>query len=84
MIVSLLESNVDVPELVQTNAKYCIRGQQNPDKYTLAISCYALYKMNWYSEANKMLTKLLAVSEQQSNMIWWQTNGKQIFSKDIK
>lgn len=73
-----MESQIEIPELVQTNAKYCIKGQQNPDKYTLAISCYALFKMNWFSEANKMLTKLLAVAEQQNNMLWWKSKGRKI------
>lgn len=74
-----MESDIDIPELILTNAKYCIKAQQNPDKYTLAISCYALFKMRWLSEANRMLTKLLAIAEQQRNMLWWKSKGKFLY-----
>lgn len=59
-----------------TNAKYCIRSYHNPDKYTLAINCYALFKINWTSEANRLLNKLLALSNQQQHMLWWANKGK--------
>jgi hypothetical protein len=71
VMISLLDGNVDVPESVTTNAKYCIRGHYHLDKYTLAISSYALLKINWYSEATRMLKKLFQISNQKDNMLWW-------------
>ncbi|XP_044745841.1 pregnancy zone protein-like [Coccinella septempunctata] len=71
VMISLLDSGIDIPKNVFENAKYCIRGYSDPDKYTLAISCYALYKMKWYDEANKVLKRLLNVASKQNNMIWW-------------
>lgn len=58
-MISLLEANIDVPESVTTNAKFCIRGHHAPDKYTLAISAYALFMVRWDSEAVKYLDKLI-------------------------
>ncbi|KAJ8978717.1 hypothetical protein NQ317_015965 [Molorchus minor] len=49
VLISLMEADISIPKSVQTNAKYCIRSQHNPDKYTLAISCYALFKVNFYT-----------------------------------
>lgn len=75
VMISLLDGNVDVPESVTTNAKYCIRGHYHLDKYTLAISSYALLKINWYSEATRMLKKLFQISNQKDNMLWWTNRG---------
>ncbi|XP_063921503.1 pregnancy zone protein-like isoform X2 [Zophobas morio] len=71
VMVSLLNANIRIPDAVQTNAKYCIRGHYNLDTYTLAISSYALFKINWYSEANRMLKKLIQISNKKGNMMWW-------------
>nr|XP_008195453.1 PREDICTED: pregnancy zone protein [Tribolium castaneum] len=71
VIISLLDGNIDVPEAVKTNAKYCIRGYYDLDRYTLAISSYALLKINWFSEAERMLKKLFQVSSHKDNMMWW-------------
>ncbi|KAJ8928546.1 hypothetical protein NQ314_018884 [Rhamnusium bicolor] len=84
VIISLMEANIQVPKTVQTNAKYCIRSQNNPDKYALALSCYALYKVNWHSEANRMLHRLLAVSGQQQNMLWWSNKDNTSAATDIE
>lgn len=58
-MISLLEAHIDVPESVNTNAKFCIRGHHAPDKYTLAINAYALFMVGWESEAVKYLDKLI-------------------------
>ncbi|CAG9820997.1 unnamed protein product [Phaedon cochleariae] len=84
VILSLLESNIEVPELVITNAKYCLRGQHNPDKYSMAITCYAMFKMEWYHEANKVLDKLIAVADQQHNMMWWSIKRNTSTASDIE
>ncbi|KAG5869784.1 hypothetical protein JTB14_022629 [Gonioctena quinquepunctata] len=84
VILSLLEVGIEVPKLVQTNAKYCIRSLHNPDKYSLAVSCYAMFKLKWYHEADKMLRKLLAVADQQQNMLWWSQKGNTSVASDIE
>ncbi|XP_057663617.1 pregnancy zone protein-like isoform X1 [Diorhabda carinulata] len=75
VILSLTEVNIYIPENVKVNSMFCIRSQVNPDKYSLALNCYAMFRLNWNSEANKLLKKLLAVSEQQQNMLWWSNKG---------
>lgn len=59
MLISLLEAGIKVPEDVRTNAKYCIRGYHSPDKYTLAISAYTLFLVDWQMEAEKYLDKII-------------------------
>lgn len=59
VLISLLESGIELPEDVSTNAKFCIRGLHTPDKYTLAISTYALFLVKWETEATKYLDKLI-------------------------
>ncbi|CAH0550920.1 unnamed protein product [Brassicogethes aeneus] len=71
VMLTLEEANVNIPSDVKKNAKYCIRSLENPDKYSLAISCYALFKVNWFSEASRMLKRLMLMSNQQQNLIWW-------------
>nr|CAH7731884.1 unnamed protein product [Callosobruchus chinensis] len=83
VILSLLEANIEVPKQIQTNVKYCIRSQHNPDKYSLAIICYALFKLNWNAEANRFLKRLIAVSEQQDNLLWW-TNKDNSTATDVE
>ncbi|XP_031329285.1 pregnancy zone protein-like isoform X2 [Photinus pyralis] len=75
VIISLLESGIELSEKVKTNAKYCIRGHFSPDKYTLAISTYALSLIGWESEAKRCLSKLLQVATQQDNLVWWSSSG---------
>ncbi|KAK5647506.1 hypothetical protein RI129_002398 [Pyrocoelia pectoralis] len=75
VIISLLESGIEVNEKVKTNAKYCIRGHFSPDKYTLAISTYALSLIGWETEAKRCLNKLLQVATEKDNLLWWSTSG---------
>ncbi|GJQ65969.1 hypothetical protein Trydic_g4064 [Trypoxylus dichotomus] len=71
VLISLLESNTDLNETIRTNAKYCIRGLHQPDKYTLAISAYALYLVEWYSNADRSLEKLLQLATKEGDLLWW-------------
>ncbi|XP_044265167.1 alpha-2-macroglobulin-like isoform X2 [Tribolium madens] len=85
VIISLLDGDIQIPENVKTNAKYCIRGYYDLDRYTLAISSYALLKINWFSEAERMLKKLFQVANHKDNMMWWtnrEVNGSE--SSDIE
>lgn len=84
VIISLMDSGITIPKNVIENAKYCIRGYSDPDKYTLAISCYALFKMKWYDEANKVLRRLLNVASKQNNMLWWSMKDSGTTATDIE
>lgn len=75
VIISLLESNIGLSNSLKTNAKYCIKGNHQPDKYTLAISTYALYLLNSHEEATKSLERLLHVATKNGNSMWWSTPG---------
>ncbi|KAJ8911706.1 hypothetical protein NQ315_013168, partial [Exocentrus adspersus] len=84
VMISLVEADIDIPKHVQTNAKYCIRSHHNADKYTLAISCYALFKIHWIQEASRLLNKLLALATQQQNMMWWTNKENSTLAMDIE
>lgn len=75
VLISLLETNANINETIRVNAKYCIRGFHQPDKYTLAISTYALYLVEWYSQADRSLRKLLEVATKEGNLLWWSQPG---------
>ncbi|KAF5301333.1 hypothetical protein FQA39_LY10731 [Lamprigera yunnana] len=75
VMISLIESGIEITEKVRTNAKYCIRGHFSPDKYTLSISTYALSLIGWESEAKRCLYKLLKVATQHNSLMWWSSSG---------
>lgn len=79
----MLESGIPLSETVRTNAKYCIRGHFSPDKYTLAMSTYALSLVGWESEATRSLQRLLQVATHEDNLMWWSTPGKRYKRKLI-
>lgn len=79
-MLSLLESDVKIPEKIITNAKYCIRANHQPDKYTLAISTYALYLLNWYGEADRHLQRLLDLATTEGDLMWWSNAGGNLYS----
>lgn len=74
-MISLLESNIELGDQVRSNAKYCIMGNHQPDKYTLAISTYALYLLDLHNEAGRSLDKLLQLATKNGNLLWWSTPG---------
>lgn len=75
VMISLLEAKVDLNDTIRTNAKYCIRGAQQPNKYTLAISTYALYLVEWYSQGDRSLQKLLEIATREGDLLWWGQPG---------
>lgn len=85
VILSLLDAGISVPEEVQTNGKYCIRSQNNPDKYSLIISCYALFRLKWINEGTRFLERILSVSRQEDYMMWWSSKDDNEFhASDIE
>ncbi|KAH1006159.1 hypothetical protein HUJ05_006923 [Dendroctonus ponderosae] len=73
VILSLFDAKVDVPDAVQVNAKYCIRSQNDPDRYSMVISSYALFKVQWISEASRFLEKAIEVARKENEFMWWST-----------
>ncbi|XP_017785332.1 PREDICTED: alpha-1-macroglobulin-like isoform X1 [Nicrophorus vespilloides] len=71
VVISLLESGIEIPQSVKTNALYCIRGQYYADKYTVALCSYALYLLKWKSEADRYVKKLVELATSDDKMMWW-------------
>ncbi|XP_076257908.1 alpha-1-macroglobulin-like isoform X1 [Rhynchophorus ferrugineus] len=86
VILSLLEANIEIPKSVLGDAKYCIRNQGNPDRYSLIISCYAMLQMQWMDEGVRFLEHILAAANKENSMTWWSfnDNGDEDHTSDIE
>ncbi|XP_050293499.1 murinoglobulin-1-like [Anthonomus grandis grandis] len=85
VIASLFDAKLNIPEGVQQNTKFCIRAQRNPDKYSLVISSYALFKIRWLDEAKRFLQKTIAVANIEDNLMWWSvTSSEESYASDIE
>ncbi|CAG9766184.1 unnamed protein product [Ceutorhynchus assimilis] len=85
VIFNLFDANVNVPDAVQTNAKFCIRSQRSPDKYSMIISSYALFKVYWLSEARRLLEQAISLANIENDMMWWSTRGTdESYASDIE
>lgn len=83
VMISMLESNIPISEVIKTNAKYCINGAQHPDKYTLALTTYAMYLLDMQKEADLQLDKLLEVATIGKNQIWWSMTNTAALNVEI-
>lgn len=72
VLISLLDSGIELPERVRDNAKFCLRGHNSANKYRMAIITYGLTLVGWQSEASRSLDRLLEVASRQNNLIWWE------------
>ncbi|GJQ65984.1 hypothetical protein Trydic_g4077 [Trypoxylus dichotomus] len=71
VLISLLETDVQFDEDARTRAKECILTNSAIDKYTLAISSYALGLLNMKQEAKQRSDKLLELAETKDGQLWW-------------
>lgn len=67
-----------IPKTVRKNAKYCLRGYNSIDKYTLAISTYALTLLDYKDEINRSIERLLEMASKYNTLAWWETPGNNI------
>lgn len=84
ILISFLETNTKIDEKILIKAKECIQADKTNDKYTLAISSYALGLLNLTEEAQKRLDKLNEVADSKNGMIWWtQTDQSQSANVEV-
>ncbi|KRT86645.1 hypothetical protein AMK59_264 [Oryctes borbonicus] len=76
VLISLLETNTKVNENVLAKAKECILNDSTVDKYTLAISSYALGLLNTNQKAKQLLDKLLELADSKDGQLWWKQSEK--------
>lgn len=79
VLISLLETNLQIDETVLANAKACIISDVTNDKYTLAISSYALGLLNLPQEVQQRLNKLMGLAETENGLLWWKQSGTFFF-----
>ncbi|GJQ65982.1 hypothetical protein Trydic_g4075 [Trypoxylus dichotomus] len=71
VLISLLETDVQFDKNARTRAKECILSNSTIDKYTLAISSYALGLLNMKRKAKQRLDKLLKLADTKDGQLWW-------------
>ncbi|GJQ65981.1 hypothetical protein Trydic_g4074 [Trypoxylus dichotomus] len=76
VLISLLETDTKVDENVLAKAKECILSDSTSDKYTLAISSYALGLLNLDQAVKERLDKLLQLAETKDGQLWWKQSEK--------
>lgn len=74
-MISLLETHIEVNDEAMEKAKQCLLHDVTSDKYTLAISSYALSLMNEKREAETRLQKLSQVAIKENHLTWWKQSG---------
>ncbi|KAI4467982.1 macroglobulin / complement [Holotrichia oblita] len=80
VLISILETNTQIDNNVLTNAKKCIINDVTIDKYTLAISSYALGLLNLTQEVKQRLDKLMELAETSNGLLWWKQSDKSLSS----
>ncbi|KAK9737508.1 Macroglobulin domain MG3 [Popillia japonica] len=71
VLISLFETHIKINDQAMSKARQCLLHDITSDKYTLAISSYALSLMNEKIEAETRLKKLTQVAIGENNLIWW-------------
>ncbi|KRT84547.1 hypothetical protein AMK59_2487, partial [Oryctes borbonicus] len=71
VLISLLETNTGVDKHVLTKIETCILNDSTMDKYTLAISSYALGLLGRSRKARTRLDMLMKQSQSNQGQLWW-------------
>ncbi|GLV36564.1 Thioester-containing protein 2 [Carabus blaptoides fortunei] len=72
VLISVHDAEVPLPPNRLDEAKVCLSGGDSSNKYQMAISAYALLLNGATAEANKILEKLLKISNKEQNLVWWE------------
>ncbi|PSN55938.1 Pregnancy zone protein [Blattella germanica] len=75
VLISLLESGFPLSPTVTYNAMFCLRGEADPDVYTLALTTYAFTLLGEQEMAQESIKRLLGKATKQQDLIWWEKQG---------
>jgi hypothetical protein len=75
VLISLLETGLPVSPSVTSNTIFCLKGESDPDVYTLVLTTYALTLLGERDTAEEFLKRLLGMANRQQDLLWWEKSG---------
>jgi hypothetical protein len=71
---------------VTSNTIFCLKGELDPDVYTLVLTTYALTLLGERDMAEEFLKRLLGMANRQQDLLWWEKSGMcdLRFSRSVK
>jgi hypothetical protein len=84
ILISLLETGLELNDNIISNGVYCLLGEKNPDMYTLTLTTYALTLIserqknsNTRSKAEEYLARVITLAKMdKKNEMWWEKPGE--------
>jgi hypothetical protein len=75
VLISLLETGLPLPPFVVSNSLFCLKGESDPDIYTLVLSTYAFTLLGEREIAEESLKRLKGMATRQQDLCWWEKSG---------
>jgi hypothetical protein len=75
VLISLLETGLPLLPSVISNSMFCLKGESDPDIYTLALTTYALTLLGEREMAEESLERLLGMAIRHQDLCWWEKSG---------
>jgi hypothetical protein len=75
VLISLLETGLPLPSSVISNCMFCLKGESDPDIYTLVLTTYAFTLLGEREMAEESLERLLSTATRQQDLCWWEKSG---------
>jgi hypothetical protein len=54
---------------------FCLKGESDPDIYTLVLTTYAFTLLEEREMAEESLERLLSMATRQQDLCWWEKSG---------
>ncbi|XP_063220876.1 murinoglobulin-1-like [Bacillus rossius redtenbacheri] len=84
VVSALLEAGVPLSPAAASNAVFCLRGDREPNVYTLALTTYAFSLLGARQLAEESLRHLLAAGNEDGDLLWWEVAGANSLALDIE
>ncbi|KAJ9576011.1 hypothetical protein L9F63_007111, partial [Diploptera punctata] len=75
VLISLLETGFPLSPSVTANTVFCLKGDADPDVYTLALTTYAFILLGEKNMAQESMKRFLGKATQQQDLLWWEKPG---------
>nr|CAD7265182.1 unnamed protein product [Timema shepardi] len=84
VLISLLETGLPLAPSVASNAVFCLRGDKQPDVYTLALTTYAFSLLGNRTLAEESLRHFMGAATIQQDLIWWEKQDTNSLALNIE
>ncbi|CAG2055235.1 unnamed protein product [Timema podura] len=84
VLISLMETGLPLAPSVASNAVFCLRGDKQPDVYTLALTTYAFSLLGNRSLAEESLRHFMGAATIQQDLIWWEKQDTNSLALNIE